>query len=77
MENIFKNAIDQQKDILYKHHITEVEIVFAKEFIASERRLVKHRVIFRDETGVTPEFGFYQEDKVTTFSFFPNFEILQ
>lgn len=64
IESVLKDCIERQKEILYKHYVTELEIVFAKEIEEQkDRRLVKHRVIFRDETGVTPEFGFYQEDK--------------
>ena len=65
IEEVIKKCIEHEKEILYKHHVTEVEVVFAKECYPAnnEKRLIKHRVIFRDETGVTPEFGFYQEDK--------------
>lgn len=62
LEDAFMNAIRAQREILYKHHITEVEIVLAK-VTEDGKQLINHRVKFLDETGVTPEFGIYDENK--------------
>ncbi|PAV62751.1 hypothetical protein WR25_22977 [Diploscapter pachys] len=61
LDEIFEHAIKEQRDILYKHHVTEVEIVYTK--LGQQQQLVKRRVKFLDETGVTPEFGIYDEYK--------------
>ncbi|VDO04527.1 unnamed protein product [Haemonchus placei] len=43
----------------------EVEIVYTKRSeVKGLRQFLKRRVKFLDETGVTPEFGIYDEHKV-------------
>ncbi|KJH43390.1 carboxyl transferase domain protein [Dictyocaulus viviparus] len=66
LDCFFQESIREQRDILYKHHVTEVEIVFTK-LSESGRQLWRRRVKFLDETGVTPEFGIYDEYKTMIF----------
>ncbi|ETN77736.1 hypothetical protein NECAME_10861, partial [Necator americanus] len=68
LDSLFEEAVKEQRDVLYKHHVTEVEIVYTK-LSANEqvRELWKRRVKFLDETGVTPEFGIYDEHKAVIY----------
>ncbi|CAI4232601.1 unnamed protein product [Auanema sp. JU1783] len=61
LEEAYINAVRSQKDILFKHRVTEVEIVTPQLRNGGH---VKHRVKFLDETGVTPEFGIYHEKQL-------------
>uniref|UniRef100_A0A1I7WUC5 Acetyl-CoA carboxylase n=1 Tax=Heterorhabditis bacteriophora TaxID=37862 RepID=A0A1I7WUC5_HETBA len=71
LDDLFENSIKEQREILYKHHVTEVEIVYARvEKTENGRQLIKRRVKFLDETGVTPEFGIYDEQKVNSFMYY-------
>ncbi|KIH68855.1 carboxyl transferase domain protein, partial [Ancylostoma duodenale] len=68
LDALFEEAIKEQREVLYKHHVTEVEIVYAKLSASGEvRQLWKRRVKFLDETGVTPEFGIYDEHKTVIY----------
>lgn len=49
-----------------KNYHLQVEIVVCK-LHDNGKQLVKHRVKFLDETGVTPKFGVYDEFDVTSF----------
>ena len=61
LDEIFEEAIREQRAILYKHHVTQVEVVMPK---VEENQLKNRRLVFLDETGVTPEFGVFDEDQV-------------
>ncbi|VDM54064.1 unnamed protein product [Angiostrongylus costaricensis] len=68
LDFLFEDAIKEQRDVLYKHHVTEVEIVFTKlSENGGVRQLWRRRIKFLDETGVTPEFGIYDEYKTIIF----------
>uniref|UniRef100_A0A0K0D5M8 ACC_central domain-containing protein n=1 Tax=Angiostrongylus cantonensis TaxID=6313 RepID=A0A0K0D5M8_ANGCA len=68
LDFLFEEAIKEQRDVLYKHHVTEVEIVFTKlSENGGVRQLWRRRIKFLDETGVTPEFGIYDEYKTIIF----------
>ncbi|WKY14248.1 hypothetical protein Q1695_000077 [Nippostrongylus brasiliensis] len=68
LDAIFEEAVKKERSVLYKHHVTEVEIVYTKLTEAGGvRQLWKRRVKFLDETGVTPEFGIYDEHKKTIY----------
>ncbi|KAJ1348739.1 hypothetical protein KIN20_004112 [Parelaphostrongylus tenuis] len=68
LDCLFEEAIKEQRDVLYKHHVTEVEIVFTKlSENGGVRQLYRRRIKFLDETGVTPEFGIYDEYKTIIF----------
>ncbi|CAJ0608732.1 unnamed protein product [Cylicocyclus nassatus] len=68
LDSLFEEAIKEQREVLYKHHVTEVEVVYSKLRAKDEvRQLWKRRVKFLDETGVTPEFGIYDEYKTAIY----------
>ncbi|CAD6185016.1 unnamed protein product [Caenorhabditis auriculariae] len=57
-----EREIRNQQAILYKHSITEVEVVYGKiKAIDGKPQLINLRVKFLDDTGVTPEIGIYEE----------------
>ncbi|KAK6024223.1 hypothetical protein OSTOST_09972, partial [Ostertagia ostertagi] len=52
LDVVFREAIKEQRSVLYKHHVTEVEIVYTKlPENEGVRQLWKRRVKFLDETG--------------------------
>ncbi|GMR60829.1 hypothetical protein PMAYCL1PPCAC_31024 [Pristionchus mayeri] len=64
LDHMFLESIKQMQPILFKHHVTEVEIVYSKidnSASSSTRTAMKRRVKYLDKTGVTPEFGIYDE----------------
>uniref|UniRef100_A0A8L8K586 Acetyl-CoA carboxylase n=1 Tax=Heligmosomoides polygyrus TaxID=6339 RepID=A0A8L8K586_HELPZ len=68
LDAVFEEAIRRERGVLYKHHVTEVEVIYTKlPVCAGVRQFWKRRVKFLDETGVTPEFGIYDEHKKAIF----------
>ncbi|GMT36213.1 hypothetical protein PFISCL1PPCAC_27510 [Pristionchus fissidentatus] len=60
LDDILIESIEEMRPILFKHHVTEVEIVYSK-IDTSRTSAMKRRVKYQDKTGVTPEFGIYDE----------------
>ncbi|GMT07393.1 hypothetical protein PENTCL1PPCAC_29567 [Pristionchus entomophagus] len=62
LDNVLINTIETMRPILSKHQVTEVEVVYSKiDKINGTDTAMKRRVKFLDKTGVTPEFGIFDE----------------
>ncbi|CAJ0566604.1 unnamed protein product, partial [Mesorhabditis spiculigera] len=59
LDLLIEEAIREQRAILLKHSVTEVEVVLPK--VGSDGRPLNRRVKFHDTTGVTAEFGIFDE----------------
>lgn len=64
LDQLLIQSIETMRPILFKHHVTEVEVVYSKidyTAAAGTRSAMKRRIKYQDKTGVTPEFGVYDE----------------